>query len=377
MINFLYREKNKILIFLIIISTVSFFDTISKGLINGCDFQWHPAKLFWDGINHYEKFLNQGNFDFLCQGGQYAHGLHVILFPYTLFEWETARFMWVITNVIFALAIPLILCKKFNIPKYKSIVILLIFLTAYPTRMTINYGQQSLFVLFFLILPFISKSNFFSFLSGMSVFKYSTGYVIFLYFLIKKEYKKFLFATLPYILGWIIYFTYTRSNPIINFFEPLQWILQTGYTRDGDIYSILNIYLFSSLDYHYRLFLVILMFLVNIFFIFKIINIKNDLLLMSLICLCPLIFFPHSNYDYVLLFPLMCYSFSKSEYLINKINIYFVLYFFYFNRAIKHLIDFDAIYQPLILLFMIILLIRNIYSFKYKDNLYLFKLKLI
>src|SRR5210317_2082699 len=98
MINFLYREKNKILNFLVIISAISFFDTITKGLINGCDFQWHPAKLFWDGINHYEKFLNQGNFDFLCQGGQYAHGLQVILFPYTLFEWETARIMWVITN---------------------------------------------------------------------------------------------------------------------------------------------------------------------------------------------------------------------------------------------------------------------------------------
>ena len=360
MIKFLYREKNKVLFFLIIISTVSFFDTIRKGLINGCDFQWHPAKLFWNGINHYEKFLNQGNFDFLCQGGQYAHGLHVILFPYTLFEWEIARHMWVITNVIFALTIPFILCKKFNISKYKSILVLLIFLTSYPTRMTINYGQQSLLVLFFLILPFIYKSNFFSFLSGMSIFKYSTGYVIFLYLLIKKEYKKFFFATLPYILGWIIYFTYTKSDPIINFFEPLKWILHTGYARDGDIYSILNNYLFLSLDYYYRFFLAILMFCLNFFFILKAKKIKNDLLLMSLICLCPLIFFPHSNYDYVLLLPLLVYSFSAYNLFINKINLYFVIYYFYLNRSIKHQIDMDYLYQPTMLILTITIYFLNI-----------------
>ena len=360
MINFFYKEKKKILIFLIIASSISFLDTIRKGLVNGCDFQWQPSKLFWDGINHYEKFLSQGNFDFLCQGGQYAHGLHVILFPYTLFDWEIARIMWVATNIIFALIIPLMLCKNFNISKYKSIIILLIFVTCYPTRMTINYGQQSLLVLFFIILPFMHKSNLFTFLSGMSIFKYSTGYVIFLYFLIRKEYKKFLIASLPYILGWIIYFTYTKSNAIINFFEPLKWVLQTGYSRDGDIYSILNHYFFSNLDYYYRFLLALLMFSLNIIFILKARNIKNDLLLMSLICLCPLIFFPHSNYDYVLLLPLLVYSLSNYHLLINKINFSFVIYYFFINRLIKHLIDMDYIYQPVMLILTIIIYFLNI-----------------
>ena len=360
MVNFFYREKNKILIFLIIVSVISFLDTIRKGLFNGCDFQWQPAKLFWDGINHYEKFLNQGNFDFLCQGGQYAHGLHVILFPYTLVEWEIARILWLATNIIFAVIIPIILCKRFNISKYKSIIILLIFLTCYPTRMTINYGQQSLFILFFLILPYVNKSNLFTFLSGISIFKYSSGYVIFLYFIVRKEYKKILIASLPYILGWIVYFTYTKSDPIVNFFEPLKWVLQSGYSRDGDIYSILNHYLFSNLNYYYRFLLALLMFGLNIFFLFKARNIKDDLLLMSLVCICPLIFFPHSNYDYVLLLPLLIYSLSNFHLLINKINFYFVIYYFFINRIIKHLIDMDYIYQPAMLIFTILLYFSNL-----------------
>ena len=207
----------------------------------------------------------------------------------------------------------------------------------------------------------------FSFFSGMSIFKYSTGYVIFLYFLIKKEYKKFFFATLPYILGWIIYFTYTKSDPIINFFEPLKWVLQTGYARDGDIYSILNNYLFSNLDYYYRFFLAILMFCLNIFFILKAKKIKNHLLLMSLICLCPLIFFPHSNYDYVLLLPLLVYSFSASNLFINKINLYFVIYYFYLNRLIKNQIDMDYMYQPIMLILTIAIYFLNIVYYE-KNN---------
>ena len=98
----------------------------------------------------------------------------------------------------------------------------------------------------------------------------------------------------------------------------------------------------------------------NIIFILKARNIKNDLLLMSLICLCPLIFFPHSNYDYVLLLPLLVYSLSNYHLLINKINFSFVIYYFFINRLIKHLIDMDYIYQPVMLILTIIIYFLNI-----------------
>jgi hypothetical protein len=53
--------------------------------------------------------------------------------------------------------------------------------------MTINYGQQSLFVLFLLTLPFINSKNYSYFLSGFSYVKYSTGYIVFLNYLIEKN----------------------------------------------------------------------------------------------------------------------------------------------------------------------------------------------
>ena len=140
-----------------------------------------------------------------------------------------------------------------------------------------------------------------------------------------------------------------------------------------DIYSLINIYFEPARELYFKVIVLLLIFVINFLLLVKINKINDNFFKMSLILLCPLISFPHSNYDYVLLFPLLCYSFKNNEYLINKINIYFILYFFYFNRIINHLIDFDILYQPILLFFLILLLLTNIYSFKIKDNLYLFK----
>lgn len=361
MSEFLIKNKKNILILLIFISLVSFADTVRKGLLNGCDFQWQPAVLFWDGINHYQKFINNGKSDFLCQGGEYGHLLHIIFYPYTLFKWEVARAFWVITNIVFSLLIPLMICKNLKLSKYKTLLLLLIFLTCYPTLMTINYGQQSLLVLFFLILPFLYKGNLFSFLSGFASVKYSTGYIIYFNFLIEKQFKKFFLATIPYLLGWLIYALYTSSDIILNFFEPLDWSLNyKQYTRDADIYSLLQIYFIDTSQKYLKYFSIIIVFILNLIFLIKINKLSDNYLKMSLVLICPLIFFPHSNYDYVLLFPLACYSLKNFDNLLNKINFYFVIYFFYISRQIKHLLDADWLYQPILLSFLIILLFYNV-----------------
>jgi hypothetical protein len=374
-LKFIKKNHKILLYFLVIVSIFSFIDTVSKGLVNGCDFQWQPAVLFWEGVNHYQKFIINGKGDFLCQNGEYAHLLHVLYYPFILFKWETARMLWLGVNIIFIFLIPIFICKSFKLSKYKTILLLLIFITCYPSRMTLNYGQQSLFVMFFMMLPFISFNKVSSIFSGLSYVKYSTGYIIFLNFLASKQYRYFILASIPYFVGWLIYFLVTSSDPLINFFEPIQLSLKKGYIRDADIFSLINIYFVPAKELYFKLSTLLIIFIINFILLIKI-NKNNDIFFkMSLVFICPLIFFPHSNYDYVLLFPILCYSFLNTEYLVNKINICFVLYFFYFNRIINHLIDFDTLYQPILLLFLIGLVITNIYSYKNKDNLYFFNLK--
>lgn len=374
-LKFIKKNQKFSIYFLVIISIFSFINTVSKGLINGCDFQWQPAVLFWEGVNHYQKFIINGKGDFLCQNGEYAHLLHVLYYPFILFKWETARMLWLGVNIIFIFLIPILICKSFKLSKYKTLLLLLIFITCYPSRMTLNYGQQSLFVMFFMMLPFIFFNKVSSIFSGLSYVKYSTGYIVFLNFLASKQYKYFILASIPYFVGWLIYFSVTSSDPLINFFEPIQLSLKKGYIRDADIFSLINIYFVPAKELYFKLSTLLIIFIINFILLIKI-NKNNDTFFkMSLVFICPLIFFPHSNYDYVLLFPILCYSFLNTEYLVNKINICFVLYFFYLNRIINHLINFDTLYQPILLLFLIGLVITNIYSYKNKDNLYFFNLK--
>ncbi len=375
--NFFLKNKLIFLNILIIISIFSLINTISKGLVNGCDFQWQPSVLFWEGVNHYKKFILNGKGDFLCQNGEYAHVLHVILYPFTILEWEKARLMWLIANTLFAFLIPIIVCKHLNLSKYKSILLILIFITCYPTRMTLNYGQQSLFVMLFMMLPFISNSRIANFLSGLSYVKYSSGYVIFLNYIANKDYKNFLISVIPYFIGWFIYFSFTNSNPLTNFFEPIQLSLQKGYIRDADFYSLINIYFLSQKTLFIKLMFIFMIFLINFIVLIKINKNRDIFFKMSLILICPLIFFPHSNYDYILLFPLLCYSFLNNEYLINKINIYYIIYIFYLNRIINHLINFDILYQPMLLLSLCVVIVLNLHSFKNKNHLYFFNIKLI
>tara|TARA_Y100000768_G_scaffold364436_1_gene324877 strand:+ start:219 stop:1343 length:1125 start_codon:yes stop_codon:yes gene_type:complete len=354
------KFKNQILILLSIIALISFIDSIKKGFFNSCDFQWQPAKLFWDGINHYSKFLTNGKYDFLCQGGEYGHLLNIIYYPFTLFEWEVARVLWLIVNCFFVILIPFLICKKFSLSKYKTIVLFLIFITCHPTRVTINYGQQSLLVMFFLILPFIFKSNLSILSSGISSVKYSSGYILFLNFLSKKEYKKFLLATIPYLIGWLIYFSYTKSDPLVNFFEPIIWSLQQEYIRQvTDIYTLGEKYFLNN-EKIYKYLYILFIFIINFIILIKINKLSNNFLKLSLILICPLIFFPHSIYDYILLFPLACYSLLNFKILINKFNFYYVVYIFFLHRIIKHTLNIDWLYQPLLLLSLIIVLFLNI-----------------
>jgi hypothetical protein len=370
------KNNKKVLLFIfIIISLISLFNTIEKSLKNGCDFQWYPSKLFWEGINHYRYIIDGGKV-FMCQGGEYGHLLQIIFYPFILVEWNTARFFWLIINVFLAFLIPYVICRSFKIQTNKILIIILIFITCYPTRMAINYGQQSLFVLLFLILPFLKSKNYSYFLSGFSYVKYSTGYIIFLYYLVEKKFKNLIFATLPIFFGWIFYSTFTKSNPIQNFFDPFELILRKNYFQSADLYSLLNIYLFGTNNIFNKSFIILIVVLFNLFFLLKIKKIQDNLVKMSLIFILPLIFMPHSNYDYVLLLPLLILAISNFNLNINKFNFYFVIYYFYFNRIVKHLIESyiliinkNIIFNIFIFILLFLVLILNVIHYSKIDKL--------
>ena len=390
MLNYSKLKYKKTLLFFFILSLFSLFQSSLKALKDSCDFQWFPSKLLSQGINHYKYFLEGGE-TFKCQLGEYAHGLQVVLLPFAYLEWSTAKIIWLFINLFLVFTIPLMLCKKFYVSDELTVLILCIFITCSPTRNAINLGQQSLFTMFFFILPFLIKNNYSYFFSGFSYFKYSVGSILAFYYLICKKYKLFLFSIIPSLLGWIIYFIMTNSDPITNLFEPLKLILGKNYLKTNDLYSlIIQIYIFDNYDlketkilhesfklYTDTSFVINKLIGITIFlsltfvFIKMISNIENELVKLSILCLIVLVFLPHARYDYILLLPLLILSLKNFKYIIFKFNFGVIIYYFYFNRFIKHFIGYDQVYEIAIFLIFFIQLIVNLIYLRGKNNLIL------
>ena len=343
-------KRNRIIFIFLSIVVVSFFiQTISKGLSNSCDLMWQPSKLFWDGINHYEYQMRTGDVFLGCQHGRYGHFLFIFLYPITLVEWEQAKIIWIVFNVFFVFLIPIILCRSNNLSTISTYLIIGIFLTCHPTRMTFNLGQNSLMILFFLMLPFLKVSNGFKnynlIASGISYVKYSTGYVLFLHLIVEKKIKKLILTSFITILGWLFYSYYTNSPFISNFLDPLKMNFQGNYTRTGDLYSIMNIYFLKENNVTNKILQLAIVLFGNIYFLYQIKDIKNKLEKLSVICFLPLVFMPHSNYDYVLMLPLLIYTIKNYKFGISKYGFYLTIYYFYFHRIIRHWIENDMFYQ--------------------------------
>ena len=351
--------RSKISLMLCLILTVGFYiQSILKGLNNSCDLMWQPSKLFWEGVNHYDYQLETRDIFLGCQKGQYGHSLFILLYPISLLDWEQAKVFWIIVNILLSISIPIIICKNFKIPNHQLVYIVMVFLTCHPTRMNLNLGQNSLLILFFIMLPFI-KLDFFNkyvpyILSGISYVKYSSGYILFLYFILNRNIKYLFASILIYFFSWLFYSYYTESNLINTFIGPFKLIFFDNYTRTGDVYSILNLYFLKSntiINKGLTLFLILIL---NLYFLIKIKNARDNLAKLSVICLLPLIFMPHSNYDYVLLLPLFIYGVKNIKFIFGKASLYLTLYFFYLNRLARHWVDNDMFYQTSLCLIYLI-----------------------
>ena len=243
-------NNNFIKILIIIAGLVS----LSKGILNALDFshdfQYSPAVMAWQNTNHYDYILNggqRGNLQdpiMLSQNGEYGHGLFILMYPFTLLDWSAAKKFWLAINVLLSIAIPFYLSKKKGLSKELIFLSIFLFLASTPARNVIGNGQLSFLILIALLLPFFYKGKVAIVLSGFSYLKYNTGYLLFLYFFAKKNYKKIIYSSLIFTLGWIIYSYITNTNLIESLYQPLKdtfYIKTTSELIYG--FSFLNFFL--------------------------------------------------------------------------------------------------------------------------------------
>ena len=339
----IFLEKNsiykKVLFFILAVLTIiSVARAVQQAQIYSFDFSVSTAKLVSEGINNYEYVL-EGKHDrsendklLYSQDGLYAHGFHIILIPFTKISWENAKLIWSIINVIFAFLIPILLCRKFSFSINETFFLTSIFLMSTVLRINIGYGQHTLFTFFFFILPFIFQSKFSLFLSGFSYFKYNIGYGLFLYLASLKNINKILITLIPVTIGWIVFSYMTNTDLLKSLFQPF---LTTIYYHDQADHLPTTIFSILRLINIKGFLLVLVPLVLNIWVIYKSSLLKDNLLKLSLICLSILSFTPHQIHDYVLLFPLLLYSFRNLDLINSKLNIIFIIYFFFILRIIS------------------------------------------
>ena len=341
------------------------------------DFQWSPAKLVWEGVNHYQYMMN-GNIDnkiILTQNGEYHQGLYILFYPFTLLQWEYAKILWTLINIFLLIIIPLSLCKKFGLTKEKTLFAIVCILIMISSKQNLGLGQQNLFIMLFLILPFISEKKLSYMLSGISYFKYNTGYALFLLIISERKYKILILSLMPAFFGWIIYCYVTKTNYIDNIFEPLKLVLYLEST-------ITNVYIFSiiselNLIKNSSLIALVLGISINFLFIIKISKIKDQLLKLSCLCIGILIFTPHWSSDYILLIPIFIYSLKNSDNFMSKINIAVFIYLNHLyitiilyldkisrNSQLEILVNFYFYFSYLNILLLLFILMLNIRDFK-------------
>jgi len=339
-INKIFNSKFRILIICLLsfIVLVSVGRAFQQAQTISFDFHFSPAKLVSEGINHYEYILDGKHDDgpndkiMYDQNGVYAQGLFVLFIPLTLLGWDTAKLIWSMLNIALSFLIPFLICKRFQLDKAETFIVIALFLTSTIFRIHVSYGQQTLFTFIFLLLPFLYKSKISTILSGIGYFKFNIGYVLFLYFLSSKKFIKILLSSIPCVIGWILYCYITDTNLLKNLFQPILLLL---YWDSGQAFPVTIFSLLKNIKNFPPLMALIIPLLINFLIILRVRFMEDELFKISIICLTALGFMPHQLHDYVLLIPLLIFSIKNFNLLISKINLLFIFYFFYFLRVIS------------------------------------------
>jgi hypothetical protein len=355
--NFIFFEV--LVIFLSVILVVSYKSTLlemfsEKG---GLDLIFYEIKnCLSKGINHYRSYCS-GN----SHGGTYLQSIYLILYPFKFFDANQAKILWGLINFILIFLTIFLLCKKFKLDKFSTVILIFFISFSTITRIHLIMGQNALFVLFFFILPFVFKSKLSFFLSGLSYVKYNIGYTLFFYYIACKKFKILLISILPCIFGWLIYSFLTDQNFINNIFDPffLALKIEKSTSEKASLIFLFTFILQSELlIFPFNLIFTLLSIVIfNYLIIKKISQLADDLLKLSCLNISALIFMPHYSHDYIILIPFIIYSIKNygNNFILSRINLLSCIYFFHLQGIRQFFnVGFDIQYLNILLLSLLL-----------------------
>ncbi len=217
--------RRTITVLLTLMALVSLVQGIRNAGEFSQDFQWDAAKAFTMRINPYDESMHPGGvFEAYGFGDYYLQmeanqfpSLLMLLIPYTFLQPLTARYAWIVSNLLFTAGIVFLLRKTFlrNADKDIFAVFMLLMIAGTPYRNQLGVGQHTLFAFFFFLLAVWSdtqknrKAAFAGTVLCLFVcyFKYTLTVPLCLYFVYRKRYAQiavsvFMHVVLTAVSAW-------------------------------------------------------------------------------------------------------------------------------------------------------------------------------
>lgn len=209
-----------------LMAAVSVLQGVRNAISISQDFQWDAAKALMEGIDPYRISLDS-SYDYKSESltefyrlftdagvkqkmeANQFPSLLMLLAPFTMFAPLSARYMWVVANIVFTVGIIFFLRKTFlkNADKYEFAVIVLLMLAGTPYRNQLGVGQHTLFSFcFFLMAVYFDEvkpkgnSILVTLCMFVSYFKYTLTAPITLYLLYRRRFKEFIISILMHVI---------------------------------------------------------------------------------------------------------------------------------------------------------------------------------
>lgn len=223
----LYRKIKIIgLICLFLAASISGVQGVRNALMVGGsqDFQWDETRLILTRQNPYEIALNNQVPETVQDvpfGPVQVPSVFILLSPYAIFTWGIAKYLWLISNIIFTfvllhLSLKLFLPEK---PFHSYFIITTLFISSTPWRNLVGNGQETLFSLCFFVIAVWFARQRRDCISGiflaLSFFKYTIIFPLLLLFIYKKQYRILFIAFLIHLVIHLLVSLWLGVNPLL------------------------------------------------------------------------------------------------------------------------------------------------------------------
>jgi hypothetical protein len=227
-----------------------FFRYIPPGGAVDFNTYWYSGLFIRQGISPYQGFLQNhalkipANFLFGRHADIASINIHpgdlnvrpgntapfvLIMSLFSYLPLDLATTVWSIFNLILAFVIPPLILyyfkrKRLRVPKYLYPLSILVFFSLDMTsRGIIANGQNGIFILFLLLLALLMADNQKSIIAGiflgLALSKYNLSFPVFIFFLIKKEWRILVTAITVQLLGIVLLSSITANSSPFQIFQ--------------------------------------------------------------------------------------------------------------------------------------------------------------